>query len=140
MPKGSEGFKNPVEMIQILRNLIMKSKNQSHRDIASHILVILVDAWKFDKCEQDAKHVLNHISNEKNFKNDLPCLSYNALTFALMTLVKTNELANEFATSLGFKILHDLLDGPCMNSPQIAYNVITTIWILSYNERGIKFL
>lgn len=44
-------FKNPLNMIQILINFIQKSQELYHRDIASHILVLLIDAQKYDKCD-----------------------------------------------------------------------------------------
>lgn len=80
---------------------------------------------------------MNHITNEK--KSDA-VLSLNALSFAIMTMVKTNQLANEFSNNLGFRILNELLEGPCMSNAQIAYNVITTLWILSYHERSLEFI
>jgi hypothetical protein len=31
-------------------------------------------------------------------------------------MVKTNELAREFSNALGFKILNDFLEGPCLEN------------------------
>jgi len=58
--------------------------------------------------------------------------------------MKTNVLAREFSNALGFKIINDLLEGPCIDqlnpsSPQIAYNTICTIWILSYHPFAHKY-
>jgi len=56
-----------------------------------------------------------------------------------MTLLKTNELAREFSTTQSFKVLSDLLDGPCLEQPQIGYNVVVILWILSYHDFTNKF-
>lgn len=66
-------------------------------------------------------------------------LSVNAYTFALMILLKTNHLAREFSTQSSFKIISDLLEGPCLENPQVGYNVITMLWILSYHEFAHKY-
>ena len=110
----TQDFKNPLNMIKILVDFIQKSQEQSHRDIASHILVLLIDAHKYEKCESDARHFMNLITN--GIINENSYLSPNALTFALMTLVKTNQLAMEFANPLGFNLLNELLEGACMNN------------------------
>lgn len=60
-------------------------------------------------------------------------VSSNAFTFALMVLVKNNQLAKDFSNRLGFTILNKYLEGPCLSNAQIAYNVVTTLWILSYH-------
>lgn len=61
-----------------------------------------------------------------------------------MTILKKNHLAREFANVKGFKIIDDLLVGPCINqsstnSPQIAYNTLVILWILSFNDFAAKY-
>jgi len=66
-------------------------------------------------------------------------LSVNAYTFAIMTLMKTNELARLFEGSQNFKMLSNLLEKECLQSSQIAYQVVCTLWILSYHEFTHKY-
>lgn len=61
-------------------------------------------------------------------------ISLNAFSFALMTMMKTNQLAREFSNALGFKIMSDFLEGPCLDNAQIAYHITSALWILSYQE------
>ena len=61
-----------------------------------------------------------------------------------MTILKKNHLARDFANIKGFKYLDDLITGPCLeqgntNSPQIAYNTVCTMWILSCHSFAVKF-
>jgi len=58
-------FKQKMDLIKILIEFISKSKEIYHRDIASHILVILIDAEKYEKIEGDAKHFLNQLMTQK---------------------------------------------------------------------------
>ena len=45
-------------------------------------------------------------------------LSHQAYTFALMTILKTNELAKMFCENKSsFKIISDYLEGPCLQQP-----------------------
>ena len=66
-------------------------------------------------------------------------LSVNAYTFALMTILKTNELARDYSVDQSFKMITDLLDDPCLNNYQVAYNVVCMLWILSYHEFCYKY-
>jgi hypothetical protein len=61
-----------------------------------------------------------------------------AYTFALMYLLKTNELAKEFVDMNGFDLYARLLDKDCIEDYQIAYNVICALWVISYHEFAIK--
>lgn len=51
-----------------------------------------------------------------------------------MTILKTNEIAKEYSTRKSFKLISDLLDRKCLESYQVAYNVLCMLWILSYHE------
>ena len=57
----------------------------------------------------------------------------NAYTFALMTILKTNDLAKEYSTKHSFAMISNLLDNECLNSYQVSYNVLCMLWILSYH-------
>ena len=65
-------------------------------------------------------------------------ISCQAYTSSLLVLLKTNELAKKFTDNQGFNILSNLLETNCLNSGQIAYNVVCTLWILSYHEFTVK--
>jgi len=81
--------------------------------------VQLVDAYKFEKCGDDAIAFLASLTIQPIddfYKKDKSTLSLHAFTFALMTLLKTNQLAKEFANDLGFKILNELLERPCLDN------------------------
>jgi hypothetical protein len=70
-----------------------------------------------------------------------PNISLNAYTFALMYLLKTNELAKEFVDQGGFELFSNYLNYECIKSYQIAYNVINALWIISYHpfsSRGFE--
>lgn len=137
-------FKNAVDLIKILVNFITKTDRQPARDIASHILVLLIDA-SGPKCESDAKHFLAQVTqhfadgiNKKNTKDE-PFLSLMALSFALFTLVKTNSLAKELTNPLGYKILNEFLETECLQNAQIAYHIVGCLWILSYHDEALTF-
>jgi hypothetical protein len=137
-------FKSRLDLVEILINFISKSKERYHRDIASHILVLLIDAEKFEKIEKNAMHFLDTlmIQKEKGFSQHHTenIITINALSFAILTMVKKNELAQKFCSPLGFKILNDFLEQACLENAQIAYNVVATLWILSYHEFSHKFI
>lgn len=80
-------------------------------------------------CEQESKDFIVYlISNHRgnNFK-----LSQYAYSFAIMYLMKQNDLAKQFIDSRGQETLQGLLRGECQKDNMIAYNVICTLWILS---------
>lgn len=104
------------------------------RDIASHILVILLGAQtNHERYMKDSLDFLNWLlQNEKN-------LSEQAFTFALLNLVKLNHLAREFCTDQGFNVIDNLLGNACIHIPQVGYNTICILWILSNNEAAHKY-
>lgn len=61
-------------------------------------------------------------------------MSMTAYTFALLTILKTNELAREYCTKQSFNNISNMLEGPCLDSSQVGYNVVCMLWILSYHE------
>lgn len=94
-----------------------------------------IRARGFKNCEKAAREFLNWIMPQRGNQN----LSKQAYTFSLMYLLKTNELAYEFVRSQGFKIFADLLDKECTEDHQVAYNVVSALWIMSYHEFSLKF-
>jgi hypothetical protein len=48
--------------------------------------------------------------------------------------MKTNELAKDFIDANGFELFSKLLEKECIDDYQIAYNVICTLWVLSYHS------
>lgn len=91
---------------------------------------------------RDSTDFLNWLQGGGNLRSIR--LSPNAFTFALMTILKKNHLARDFANVKGFKYIDDLLVGPCIQqssttAPQIAYNTLCVLWILSFNDFAIKF-
>ena len=101
-------FKEKEDLVGILLSFVQKSKSIHHRDIASHILAILIDAEKpNEKVAQDSKDFLNMLTTKAAFgQNNDSLVSLHALSFALMTMMKNNQLAREFCNALGFKILN----------------------------------
>ena len=94
-----------------------------------------IRARGFKNCEKPAREFLNWILQQRG--NLL--LSKQAYTFSLMYLLKTNELAYEFSRSQGFKIFADLLEKECTEDHQVAYNVVSALWILSSHEFSLKY-
>jgi hypothetical protein len=52
--------------------------------------------------------------------------------------LKTNELASEFEKSGGFDIFANFLSNDCIQEHQVAYNVIATLWIMSYHPFALR--
>jgi len=65
-------------------------------------------------------------------------LSKHAYTFCLMYLVKTNELARDFEHNGGFEIFSKMLDNDCTEDHQVAYNVISALWIISFHPFSMR--
>lgn len=139
-------FKDSVNLIKILIGFLQNENATDNkcRDIASHVLAILIESQKKENeaYQKDSTDFLNWLQSGGDI-NHLK-LSHNAFTFALMTILKKNHLARDFANVKGFKFLEDLITGPCIKqnvsqAPQIAYNTIVTMWILSYHEFAHKF-
>jgi len=132
-------FKNPENLIKTLDTFINtdNSKENMARDMASHVLALLIEGEKYEKCSKTAREFLEWlIINQRDIDNlKVSCQAY---TFSLMVLLKKNELALEFTKGQGFKILSDLLDDRCLHNGQIAYNVVCMLWILSYHEFTFK--
>lgn len=54
-----------------------------------------------------------------------------------MFIVKINELAEEFYNLHGMRKLIKMLDNECLRDYQLSYNVLTSLWILSFHDYGL---
>lgn len=82
------------DLIGVLNSFLWQN-NQSEtlqRDLASHILAMMIEAHEYKNCHIEAKQFMNWLIEQKQN----PSLNINAYTFSLMYLLKTNELAKEF--------------------------------------------
>ena len=86
----------------------------------------------FAECAVPAREFLHYLVQQQDPKN--MSLSINAYTFALLTILKTNDLAKEFSTKQSFAMISNLLDTECLASHQVSYNVLCMLWILSYHD------
>ena len=94
----------------------------------------MIEAEKYEKCEKQAREFLMYLMEKRDI-HGMP-LSHEAYTFAIMTILKTNELAKIFCEnrdSFDYYITK-YLDGPCLEKAQIGYNVMVILWILSYHD------
>ena len=93
----------------------------------------MIEAEKYEKCEKSAREFLMYLMQQRDITGML--LSHQAYTFAIMTILKTNELAKIFCQNkTSFDIITKYLEGPCLDKPQIGYNVMVILWILSYHD------
>lgn len=124
------------DLIAILSSFLWQNaaKENDQRDLASHILAMLIEAHEYKNCPQQAKEFMNYLLEMK----EQPKLSLPAYTFALMYLLKTNELAKDFVENGGFELFHRYLNLECLKSYQIAYNVLCALWIISYHPFAMK--
>jgi hypothetical protein len=70
-------------------------------------------------------------------------ISKPAFSFALMNILKKNELARDYCDVQGIQLIDKFLEGPCVEqqsySPQVCYNIICSLWILSYHPFAQKY-
>ncbi len=132
----SQNKTRQMDLIGVLLSFCIQSSTDNHdqRDVASHILSMLIEAYEYHNCEKQAMDYLNWLLEMKA----LPRLSHQAYTFNMMYMVKTNELAKEFVDQHGFELLARYLEFDCLEDHQIAYNVICTLWIISYHAFALK--
>ena len=108
---------------------------------------MIIEAYEYKKCAQAARNFLLFLFEQKdifvqqakNVKNPkLAMLSKVCFTHCLMYMVKTNELAKDFVDRQGFQLFKVLLEDDCIKNGQIAYNVVCTLWILTYHPFALK--
>lgn len=124
------------DLIGVLNSFLWTNKQSTveQRDLASHILAQLIEAHEYKNCETQAKEFLNYLLEQKKQLQ----MSKHAYTFALLYIVKTNELAREFERCGGFEIYSRLLETDCTEDHQVAYNVVCALWILSFHPFALK--
>jgi tyrosyl-tRNA synthetase len=61
-------FKTPGNLISILNSFIHRNNHQNklQRDIASHVLALMIEADKFEKCEKEAKEFLYYLMQQRD--------------------------------------------------------------------------
>lgn len=57
-----------------------------------------------------------------------------AFSFALMTILKQNDLAYRFIDGANFEFLAKFLEVECKHDAQVAYQTLTMLWILSFHD------
>ena len=132
MEKSANATKK-VEAVRILFDFLLQNNHEGsdaidQRDLAAHSLSQIIANMEFSLCEHHAKHFLNYLMERNKSVSD-ECKSA-----CLLMLMKTNELASIFTERQGFYILEKWLKTECLKKDQLAYNVIATLWILSYHE------
>jgi len=107
------GFKDQLNIIQILDSFIrIGSVDQKCKDIASHILSLCIEAQKFDKCAKEAKDFVVWLKSQTMQRMEI---SKPAFSFALMTILKKNELARDYCDVQGIQLIDKFLEGPCID-------------------------
>ena len=99
-------------MVGVLLSFLIQNGAQENdqRDLASHILAMLIEAHEYKNCPDESRRFLNWLLEQKG----KPRLSLHAYTFTLMYLLKTNELAQEFVNYGGFDLFANYLDDFCL--------------------------
>ena len=133
------------DLVNVLISFLYQNNqpDNDQRDLASHILSMLIEAHEYRNCAEESKSFLNWIWDQrpvfdvKRKGESKTRLSTSAYTFALMYLLKTNELAQEFVRYGGFELFANYLEEHCLSDHQIAYNVVCALWIVSYHPFAI---
>lgn len=123
------------DLISILLNFLISNNDAKNynRNTASRVLSMLIEATGYSHCDKHAIDFMNWI-----YSFDSSRISANAYTYSVMYLCKINELAREFVDLNGIQKLIEMLENECLNDYQIAYNVLVTLWILSYHDFALK--
>lgn len=95
---------------------------------------MLIEAHEYKNCSNEARQFLNWLLEQKTKLR----ISIHAYTFSLMYILKSNELAKEFTEQNGFDLLANFLEKECIDDHQIAYNVVCTLWIISYHPFAMR--
>lgn len=134
--QNSFNEKRKKDLIGILLNFYISNTDAKNynRNTACRILGMLIEATGFEASKKHAIDFMNSI-----YKGETSRLSANAYTYTIMYLCKINELAQEFVELNGINKLLEMLDRECLSDYQIAYNVLVTLWILSYHDFALKY-
>lgn len=122
---------NSMDLVHILLQFLIRnnSDNNNQRDLAARILAFLIEACGYEKHQKEANDLLNWVHQA-----DTKSLSIYAYTHIVMYMVKINELASQFYDLNGMGKLSNFLDNECMQDYQIAYNVLVSLWIMSFHD------
>jgi V-type H+-transporting ATPase subunit H len=125
-----------MDCIGIMLNFLISNSDSKNynRNSASRILSMLIEAAGFENCKDHAVDFMNWI-----YAFDAKRISAHAYTFSICYLVKINELAQEFVELNGINKLIEMLDNQCLNDYQIAYNVLVSLWVLSFHAFAQKY-
>jgi hypothetical protein len=136
----SHNAQRKMDLVGILNNFLIQSDDKlEHVYMVIHIAPILIEALEFKQCQEEAKSLLNWVL--KNLANEGKCRNKEfakAISFCMMYLLKHNELARIFSDHNGFQAISAMLIKAAVSDHQVAYNVICSLWILSYHEFTYK--
>lgn len=135
----SQNEQKKMDLVGILKSFLVQNlgndgTKQMQRDLAAHVLVILIENLEYKNCAVAARQFLSYLFENRRQLHTI------CFTHCLMFLMKTNELALEFVNKRGFEIYVDLLKNECLSSGQVAYNTVCALWILSHHSFAIQGL
>lgn len=107
------------------------------RDLAAHTLSHLICEIEAHNCQNVADAWLYYVLDSQGDNSRSAMLSARCMTNCLMFLVKSNSLAKKFIEKRGFSHIEQLLKNDCLQNEHIAYNVLCTLWILSYHKESL---
>jgi len=107
------------------------------RDLAAHTLAHLICEFEAHNCANVAESFLYYVLDSQGDNSRAAMLSIRNMTNCIMFLVKSNTLAKKFIEHRGFVRMELLLKGECLTNEHIAYNVLNTLWILSYHPESL---
>jgi hypothetical protein len=110
------------------------------RDLAAHVLSMTIQAYEATNCRETAKNFMNYVmESQGGHGRPTALLSVRCMSNCLMFLLKSNELAAQFVEKRGFVTLKKLLASECLANEHIAYNVLCSMWILSYHKFALPY-
>jgi hypothetical protein len=66
-------------------------------------------------------------------------LSPYALTYSLMQISRRNFLAKKFSNFQSFTYVSKALESNAKSNPQVAYQIMATLWVLSFHDYTIEY-
>ena len=103
------------------------------REMAANALAIIICHHEYEQCEKHAKDFMNWLMHED--AEGRAHVRERCRTACILHLCKINELARIFVEERrGFNLIAALLKRECTKNDQLAYQVITLCWVLSFNH------
>lgn len=99
---------NHMDLVGILNSYLIQnpeSEKQNQRDLAAHVLAMLIENVEYKNCAVAARNFLTYLFDVRS-QNKLSIIAY---THCMMFLLKTNDLALEFVNKRGFEMYKELL-------------------------------